>query len=495
MVIQELFENDSGTKPAPASCLGWMYVIGHLELCLEFRTVWWIRFLEPRFGFINIVLYSSNTDVPFMMQEGQNLIGRKYKLRSFTDCKEMTHKRSFERKSAHGTFIRSHKSIEICNECRNINPESAFREQPSDILPIKPVRRRLVEKNGQRNVRSKHIPRTRYVQDIFTTIIDARWKWMFGFFILCYLLTWTIFATMWWVIYKLRERENECIIGVKNWSSAFLFSLESQQTIGYGTRAITDNCPEGSLLLMVQTIVGMAIDSILLGLVFAKLARPNKRSNTIIFSENAVISKRDGKYCLMFQVADLRKRQLPESHIRAYLYRSVKTAEGRVIPFYHESLQVGHDHRKYDPDVTPDRLFLLFPVTVVHIIDEKSPFYEIGPEELSNSDWEIVVLLEGIVEATGCTVQARTSYLGDEILWGHDFIDIFEPCDWSEEEGYRYDLFKMNVVSPTSTPRFSAKEYYNSWQHRTINNADEGDAKHEDFERQLSVGLTIGSLT
>ena len=432
------------------------------------------------------------------MQEGQTLIqGGKYKLGSFTaqDCDNVSHKRSFQRRSVHGTFRRTHKSIEVCDECQNVDPETAFREQRSDVLPIKPTRRRLVEKNGQRNVRSRHIPRTRYAQDIFTTIIDARWKWMFTFFVLCYLLTWTIFATLWWVIYELRKVPNECIQGVKDWSTAFLFSLETQQTIGYGTRAITSNCPEGSLLLMIQTIVGMAIDSILLGLVFAKLARPTKRSNTIIFSENAAISKRDGKYCLMFQVADLRKRQLPESHIRAYLYRSIKTAEGRVIPFYHESLQVGHDHRKYDPDVTPDRLFLLFPVTVIHIIDEKSPFYDIGPEELSNSDWEIVVLLEGIVEATGCTVQARTSYLGDEIYWGHDFIDIFDPCDWSEDEGYRYDLFKMNVISPTSTPRCSAKENYNSLQHQAIDDTDHSGEKEEEFERQLSVGLTIGSLT
>ena len=432
------------------------------------------------------------------MQEGQTLIQEgKYKLRSVTrsDLDSMSNKRSFQRQSVHGTFRRSHKSIEICSDCDKIDPETAFRVQQTDILPIKPVRRRLVEKNGQRNVRSRHIPRTRYAQDIFTTIIDARWKWMFTFFVVCYLLTWTVFATLWWVIYELRETANECIIGVKNWSAAFLFSLETQQTIGYGTRAITNNCPEGTFLLMIQTIVGMAVDSILLGLVFAKLARPTKRSNTIIFSENAVISKRDGKYCLMFQVADLRKRQLPESHVRAYLYRSVKTAEGRVIPFYHESLQVGHDHRKYDPDVTPDRLFLLFPVAVVHIIDEKSPFYDIGPEELSNSDWEIVVLMEGIVEATGCTVQARTSYLGDEILWGHDFIDIFEPRDWSEEEGYRFDLFKMNVVSPTATPRCSAKEHYNSNHNENICDTEDNEEKEEDIQRQLSVGLTVGSLS
>ena len=429
-----------------------------------------------------------------MQEEKQALKNSRFKLRSLTlsSADAMSKKHSFKRHNTHGTFSRSHKSVEICDDFEKVEPEAVFQEQSTDVLPIKPVRKRLVEKNGQRNVRSRYIPRTRYVQDLFTTILDARWKWMFTFFVVCYLFSWTIFATLWWVIYELREEQNECIIGVKDWTTAFLFSLETQQTIGYGTRAITKNCPEGSLLLIVQTIFGMAVDSVLLGLVFAKLARPNKRSSTIVFSENAAISKRDGNYCLMFQVADLRKRQLPESHVRAYLYRSIKTKEGRVIPFYHESLQVGHDHRKYDPDVTPDRLFLLFPVTVVHIIDEKSPFYEIGPEELSHSDWEVVIILEGIVEATGCTVQARTSYLGDEIIWGHDFIDIFEPSDWSEDEGYRFDLFKMNVVSPTSTPRCSAKEHHISMQDES-DTAEEGE-NETTMERQVSVGLTIGRL-
>ena len=55
------------------------------------------------------------------------------------------------------------------------------------ISPRKPSERRLVEKDGKRNVRSRHIPRDRYIQDIFTTIVDAKWKWMIITFNLFYL--------------------------------------------------------------------------------------------------------------------------------------------------------------------------------------------------------------------------------------------------------------------------------------------------------------------
>ena len=51
-------------------------------------------------------------------------------------------------------------------------------------------------------------------------------------------------------------------------------------------------------------------------------------------------------------------------------------------------------------------------------IDEDSPLWQIGPQDLPKARFEIILILEGIIEATGNTTQARTSYLSDEILWG-----------------------------------------------------------------------------
>jgi hypothetical protein len=72
-----------------------------------------------------------------------------------------------------------------------------------------------------------------------------------------------------------------------------------------------------------------------------------------------------------------------------------------------------------DRNANYDRIFLISPLTIVHVIDEKSPLYEYAPEDLEHAQFEIVVILEGIVESTGMAVQARTSYLPSEILYGH----------------------------------------------------------------------------
>ena len=68
---------------------------------------------------------------------------------------------------------------------------------------------------------------------------------------------------------------------------------------------------------------------------------------------------------------------------------------------------------------------MMWPFTVAHRIDKRSPLYSLGPKELLASKFEMVVTLEGIVEPTGNSVQARTSYLPNELLWGHRYLLSF----------------------------------------------------------------------
>lgn len=53
----------------------------------------------------------------------------------------------------------------------------------------------------------------------------------------------------------------------------------------------------------------------------AKLSRPKKRAQTLLFSRNAVICHRDGVPCLMFRVGDMRKSHIIEAHVRAQIIK------------------------------------------------------------------------------------------------------------------------------------------------------------------------------
>lgn len=65
-----------------------------------------------------------------------------------------------------------------------------------------------------------------------------------------------------------------------------------------------------------------------------------------------------------------------------------------------------------------DRVFVMWPITICHEIDESSPLYELNKKSLATARFEIIAILEGVVESVGSTTQARTSYLPNEILWG-----------------------------------------------------------------------------
>lgn len=63
-------------------------------------------------------------------------------------------------------------------------------------------RRRAVLKNGECNVVQKKISqrRIRFLQDIFTTLVDSQWRWTLIVFAASFILSWLAFAVIWWLI-------------------------------------------------------------------------------------------------------------------------------------------------------------------------------------------------------------------------------------------------------------------------------------------------------
>jgi potassium inwardly-rectifying channel subfamily J, other len=82
------------------------------------------------------------------------------------------------------------------------------------------------------------------------------------------------------------------------------------------------------------------IQAFMVGIVFAKLSRPKKRTQTLLFSRNAVICQRDGQLCLIFRVGDMRRSHIIEAHVRAQVIKQRITKEGEAIQFYQHELKV-----------------------------------------------------------------------------------------------------------------------------------------------------------
>ena len=71
----------------------------------------------------------------------------------------------------------------------------------------------------------------------------------------------------------------------------------------------------------------------------------------------------------------MRHSQLVESHVRAILVSKKVTDEGEIIPYHPTELKVG-----VDIEGEVDNILFLWPATVIHKIDEESPFYHLNAQ-------------------------------------------------------------------------------------------------------------------
>ncbi|XP_035160760.1 G protein-activated inward rectifier potassium channel 1 isoform X3 [Callithrix jacchus] len=219
-----------------------------------------------------------------------------------------------------------------------LQPQGPGQDPQQQLVPKK-KRQRFVDKNGRCNVQHGNLgsETSRYLSDLFTTLVDLKWRWNLFIFILTYTVAWLFMASMWWVIAYTRGDLNKahvgnytpCVANVYNFPSAFLFFIETEATIGYGYRYITDKCPEGIILFLFQSILGSIVDAFLIGCMFIKMSQPKKRAETLMFSEHAVISMRDGKLTLMFRVGNLRNSHMVSAQIRCKL---LKVSAPRPFP-------------------------------------------------------------------------------------------------------------------------------------------------------------------
>nr|XP_026488331.1 inward rectifier potassium channel 2-like [Vanessa tameamea] len=350
------------------------------------------------------------------------------------------------------------------NNTNKHHADCRFKRHIKQRISIRRQNKRVVFKTGELNFeKSSSETPFRLIPDIISKFIDARWRWSLIFCILVYILIWFLFASIWWLILylhgDLREENlpsanngtiwNPCIREIYSFTSIFLFSIEIHTTIGYGKRAITLECPSAMLTMCIEGIAGHFTQALIIAIVFAKLTRPKNRAQSLIFSKSAIINQRDTHLCLIFRVGNIRKSRIIASKVNAYLIQYESNSDDDII-VNNEQINL-----RVKVDACDDILFLN-PISVVHRIDSDSPFYNMSAQDMLNSNLEIVVVFEGVIESTGQTVQAISSYTSQEIMWGRRFSQLIHFQ--KNKQGYVKDFSKFDEMCRVNTPLCRAKE-------------------------------------
>jgi len=216
-----------------------------------------------------------------------------------------------------------------------------------------------------------------------------------------------------------------------SFADAFFFSVQTIATIGYGQ--LVPATLYANLLVTVETATGLMFLALATGLVFARFSRPIAR---MLFSRVAVIGPHNGQPTLSFRLANVRRNQILQAEVAVTLVRDERTQEGVLI------------RRFYDLTLARYRspVFALT-FTVMHEIDKDSPLWGASAATLTAQNVELVVTATGIDETIAQRVHARTSYLPDEILWGHRFVDVI---GWTEDGRRVIDYRRFHDTAPVT---------------------------------------------
>jgi inward rectifier potassium channel len=211
---------------------------------------------------------------------------------------------------------------------------------------------------------------------------------------------------------------------------AFFFSVQTLATIGYG-QVVPIGTPANSLVTL-ESLVGLMGFGVVTGLMFARFSRPTAK---VLFSRHALIAPYQTVTALEFRVANARSNELIEVSAKVLLSRFEEVDGIRTRRYYPLDLE------------RSGVVFLPLTWTVVHPINESSPLFGETPQSLRESQSELLVLLKAFDEIFSTTVETRTSFIPDEVLFGYRFANAF-VISASSGKKVAVDMRQFDKVEP-----------------------------------------------
>jgi inward rectifier potassium channel len=189
---------------------------------------------------------------------------------------------------------------------------------------------------------------------------------------------------------------------------AFTFSVGRFTTTGTGP--VFAYGATANWLANLESFIGPVALVLAFGLLLARLTRPRMR---IGFSDSAVVAPYEGGRGLMFRIVNLQPGELSDVQVRVSLVRFEEVGGTRERNFHQLALE--RDSVE----------FFTLHWTVVHPITADSPLAGVTPEQLADSQAELLVAVSALEETFSTRVSVRSSYLWDEVRWDVKFASIF----------------------------------------------------------------------
>ena len=199
---------------------------------------------------------------------------------------------------------------------------------------------------------------------------------------------------------------------LSNYFELFFFSSQTFATVGYGR--INPATNTASFVAALDAFSGVTYFAIVTGLIYGRFSKPLTK---VIFSDNAVVAPYNDGKAFMFRLANKLNHQLLNAEVRIIASIIADVNGEQLRQFFELELE-----RK-------SIVFFSTSWTLVHPIDEKSPFFGFSREDLFLAEPEIMIQFKVYDEAYSQDTFTNSSYRKEEIVWNARFEKMLTITD------------------------------------------------------------------
>jgi inward rectifier potassium channel len=269
------------------------------------------------------------------------------------------------------------------------------------------TRSRLMNRDGYFNVQKTGLTFWNAL-DIYNSLMLMGWGRFYTIVVCSFLGINILFALGFTLLGRTSINGSQATNWIAYLADAFFLCVQTFATIGYGV--LSPNGFLANTLAVMVAFCGIIMGALATGLLFARFSRPMAK---IMFSNDAIISPYKEGQALMFRVANTRLSQLIDVNARIILAKMEGEGLGRIRRFYQLNVEISKI------------MFMPQHWTVVHAINEESPFWNMTPEQFEVDECEVIVLIMAIDDSFSQTVHTRYSYYAKEVVWGAKFANMF----------------------------------------------------------------------
>jgi inward rectifier potassium channel len=238
--------------------------------------------------------------------------------------------------------------------------------------------------------------------------------WKFIAVIFLFFITINLIFTV--IYFIIGPEQLDGLISGSDWKifrEIFYFSTQTFTTVGYGHVNPTGDA--ANIVAAIEALTGFLSLAIATGLIYGRFSKPR---SYLLFSDHALITPYKEGTAIMFRFAAYKdKHALTDLEIK--VNTGLLVTEAGKTEYRYFSLNLERSRVESMP----------MSWTVVHPIDEQSPFYGFTREDMKTADVELYVMLHGFDDVFSNYVQQRTSYTFNEILFNRKFIPMFRESD------------------------------------------------------------------